>query len=48
MRKIWSSDEHLVQLGVEEHGALQVGAERLLHDDARAFDEAGLLEQLHR
>jgi hypothetical protein len=33
--------ERLVQACVELAGARQVGAERLLHDDARALDESG-------
>src|SRR3546814_6493233 len=31
--------EHRVEVGVEPPGALQVGAERLLHHDARSIDE---------
>ena len=40
--------EHLVQLGVQRLGALEIGAERLFHDDARALDQARLGEQPHR
>ena len=40
--------EHLVQLGVQRDRAFQVGAERLLHDDARALDQARLRQQAHR
>ena len=40
--------EHLVQLGVERHGARQVGAERLLHDDARVLDQARVAQHAHR
>src|SRR5207342_455692 len=35
--------EDLVQLGVQLLGALEVGAERLLHDDSAALDQSGLL-----
>ena len=37
--------EHLMELRVQRHGACEVCAEGLLHDDARALDEAGLSEQ---
>ena len=41
--------EDLVHAGVELLGRLQVGAERLLHDDPRALDEVALLQLLeHR
>ena len=40
--------EHLVQLGVQRHRAREIGAERLLHDDARALDETGLAQHAHR
>ena len=40
--------EDLVQPGVERHGAREVGAEGLLHDDAAIADELGLGQQLHR
>ncbi len=40
--------EHLVQFGVERDRALEVGPERLLHDDARALGEARLLQHLDR
>ena len=40
--------EDLVQLGVQRHGAREVGAEGLLHDDAAAADEPGLRQQPHR
>ncbi len=40
--------EHLVQLGVQHHGARQIGAERLFHDDAGPFDQPGRAEQPHR
>ena len=36
--------EHLVQLGVERDGRGEVGAERLLHDDPAALDQAGVAE----
>ena len=39
--------EHLVQLGVQRDRAREIGAERLFHDDPRAFDEAGFAEQAH-
>ena len=39
--------EHLVQLGVERDGRGVVGAERLLHDDPAALDEAGLGDGAH-
>ena len=39
--------EDLVQLGVERSGAGEVGAERLLHDDPAALDQAGLRELVH-
>ncbi len=37
----------LVQLGVERLGARQVGAERLLHDDASPIDEIGIAQYVH-
>ena len=40
--------EHFVQFAVEFDRAREVGAERLLHDDARSFDQAGLTEQPDR
>ena len=40
--------EHLVQLGIERHRALKIGAEGLLHDDARALDQTGVSQQAHR
>ena len=40
--------EDLVQPRIERDGALQVGAEGLLHDDARALDQAGRTQQAHR
>ena len=46
MRKICSSSKTSVQRVVERHGAGQVGAERLLHDDPRPFDELGVGQQL--
>ena len=36
--------EDLVHLVVEGHGGREVGAERLLHDDPRPLDQAGLVE----
>ena len=39
--------EHLVDLRVQRHRALEVGAERLLHDDARPLDEARVAERPH-
>ena len=33
--------EHLVQLGVERDRALEIGAERLFHDDPRSLGEIG-------
>ena len=40
--------EDFVQFSVERHGAFEVGAERLLHDDARVLDEFGFAQQTHR
>ena len=40
--------EDLVQLGVERDGRGVVGAERLLHDDPAAHDQAGLEDGAHR
>ena len=40
--------EDFVQLGIECHGAGEVGAERLFHDDAALLDESGFLEEMHR
>ena len=40
--------EHLVQPGIQQHRAGQVGAERLLHDDPGACDEIGFGQQAHR
>ena len=40
--------EDLVQLRVQRDRAVEIGAEGLLHDDARATDEFGLGEQAHR
>ena len=40
--------EHLVQLGIELDRAREIGAERLLHDDARVRDQSGLAEHAHR
>ena len=45
MRKIWSSREDLVHRVVELARRLEVGAERLLHDHARALGQAGLAER---
>jgi hypothetical protein len=39
MRKIWLSSNGLVDLVVEDDRAVEVGAERLLHDDARTIDQ---------
>ncbi len=39
--------EHLVQARVQRPGALQVGAERLFHDDARALDQLGFAQHPH-
>ena len=47
MRKIWSSREDLVHGVVELARRLEVGAERLLHDHARALGQAGLAERAH-
>ena len=40
--------EHLVQFDVERDRALEVGAERLLHDHPRALGETGLVEHPDR
>ena len=40
--------EHLVQRGVERDRALEIGAERLLHDDARALGEIGFAQHFDR
>ena len=40
--------EDLVQARVQRHGAREIGAERLLHDDARPLDEVRLAERPHR
>ena len=39
--------EHLVELRVERLRAGQVGAERLLHDDASPVDELGIAQRVH-
>jgi hypothetical protein len=39
--------EHFVQPAVEFRGALEIRAEGLFHDDARAFHEAGFAEGAH-
>jgi hypothetical protein len=48
MRKICSSLEHLVQRAVEVHGAGVVGAEGLLHHDARALHQPRGRNRAHR
>ena len=49
IRKIWPLVEGLVHLVVERDRALQVGAERLLHDHPGALDEVGVAQHLdHR
>jgi len=40
--------EYFVQLRVELDGAREIGAERLLHDDARLGDQARLAQRAHR
>ena len=40
--------EDLMQLGIQRHGAGEVGAEGLLHDDAALRDEARFGEESHR
>ncbi len=40
--------EDLMQLLVERHRGLEVGAERLFHDDPAAADQVGLGQQVHR
>ena len=40
--------EDFMQLGVQRHGAGQIGAEGLFHDDAAARDETGFGQQPHR
>ena len=48
MRKIWLSSNVSCRACVQPAGAGQVGAERLLHDDPAALDEAGVGQRLHR
>ena len=36
-----------MQLGVQRDSALEIGAERLLHDDARPLGEFGIRQELH-
>ena len=40
--------EHLVQRVVERDRALEIGAERLFHDDARSAGELGLAQHFDR
>ena len=40
--------KNLVQLGVERHRALEIGAERFFHDDARTLGESRFVEHPHR
>ena len=40
--------EDLVQPGIQRDRALEIGAERFLHDDARAINQARFSEQAHR
>jgi hypothetical protein len=40
--------KHFVQLGVQRHRARQIGAEGLLHDDARVLHQSGIAEHAHR
>ena len=48
MRKIWSSAKTLCSRGVERDRALEIGAERLFHDDPRSLGEIGLGQHLDR